>query len=241
LLSPFKKIIDENTILLNRPKKIFACGIKLFGINIALLNLNEQLSKIEELNNLLKGISASFTFIKLEESINFETTNAYYEELKNSLNNDSQQNQNRILQLEGMLNVNKEIEGYHEFKQQTFYLLFYGENLSLLKNEVGFFQESMFRTGLRADNLKVKDILNIFHLLTDEQMIGSIDFNSSLEQLMQIDLTKVYKVNYLKEEKKNLQLKNGTFQAIYGIYDYPFEVGLGWLVAIAMLENTSFV
>jgi hypothetical protein len=235
-LSPFSKIIDQHTLLINSDKKskrkFYVRSIRIHGINITMLSKSEQIMKINELEGLLKGINVPFSIIKLEEAIDLDIHNEFYNKIKNNLSsqldeNKSLQTQMRISQLSGNLDVNEEIANYQSLTQQNFYIAFYSENLNTLSSEINFFLENIFRSGLKGQLLHSKEILNIFNLLIENQIISRIDFDLTLEELTKLDLTKIYKINYLKETKKYLSLKNSHYQSIYCIYDYPFEVGMG--------------
>jgi conjugal transfer ATP-binding protein TraC len=242
---PFKKVINQNTILLNKKEKVYLLGLEISGFDIFLLKNNEAILKINELGNIFKLIDIDFSLIKLEEKINLKENNFFFEK-QFDLINESKINdkikKSKLEQIEGMLNVNDEIINNPFIKQSSFFIFFYSSNLPKLENEILNFEKNISNLGFKTEKLNISKIISIYRHLTHNQENEWDNFLSKEQplELINLSLKSLIKIKNLTQSRKNLTL-NEKYQSTYNIYDFPFKVNAAWIFFLSNLKNSEFV
>ncbi|MBP1525802.1 MAG: ATP-binding protein [Spiroplasma ixodetis] len=246
ILVPFKKIISKNVMQLNVKNTNYTRALLLEGFNITLLSNEEASNKIKDLAAAFKIINISMSLIKIDMPLDITAqTNFYKEQLeKIDLENISEKAKlARKFQMISAINANNEIQNQNEMTQPFFYLFFYSSNQEKLKEEVNAFKNYISRSGVKASDINCFEMMVVYSKLINSNENASLEemFTTKKEETVKSkDLTNDLAIKELLVHKNNLEFAN-SFQTVYNIYDYPFEVSAVWLANLVNIPNTSLI
>lgn len=246
ILVPFKKIISKNVMELNVKTKSYTSALLLEGFNITLLSNEEALNKIKDLSSSFKIINISMSLIKIDMPLDITAQTNFYQTQfeKVDLENISEKAKKaKKEQLMTFINVNDELQNENKMTQPVFYLFFYSNNQNKLKEEINAFKNYVSRSGVKASFINCFEMMVVYSKLTNINQNGNLKdmFTTNKNKTINNqDLTKDLAIKELLVHKNSLEFTNCE-QAIYNIYDYPFEVSAIWLAPLVNIPNTSLI
>ncbi len=229
---PFKDVWN-NIVYLDNDKIIG--GIKVNSLNLHLLYDEEQKVKVSELKKVLNSIDYPIKIFSIDKSINLDNNlNILGSKIRNETN------KNKIKLLKEDYSFLENLNNKKWVVNREFYLILEEDNTNekLMNQKINSLIQEFSSIGLASNKISSEDWRELLYIILNP--VTSLDLFKRDGQLIDKPFKEKICPSGLKINEKDIVLGD-AYISVLTLTTYPSAVDVGWLGAVANVNNTRMV